>query len=257
MSADTFGEAVSLWLRFGALMRPYQGTAVRTLDDGCLELTLVERDPPAYGARMRSYCNERWLAGWARLAQVLIGPGRHLDAVDCGYPDPGARDDYLSTFGCLIRFDQPCTTIRFAHYVGSAATRHANPEARALCEAQCELMLARMGVGRATTAAVRRLLSARAEQLPDLAQAAQALGLNEASLRRRLRNEGTTYTALLHDVRMELAADYLRRTALPVGRIAALLGYADESAFNRAFKRGHQRTASAFRRTALPAPAAH
>jgi AraC-like DNA-binding protein len=253
LSAGTFGEAVSLWLRFGSLMRPYQGTTVRTLDDGRLELAIVERDPPVYGARMRAYCNERWLAAWCQLAQILLGPGRHLDQVHCAYPDPGARDAYVSTFGCLIRFDQPRTMLRFAPGVATAPTRHANAEAQRLCEAQCELLLSRVNGSRVTTAAVRRLLLSQAGRLPDLTQAAAAMDLSEASLRGRLRSEGTTYTELLHGVRMQLAVDYLRCTTLRVSEVAARLGYADESAFNRAFSRDHHRTALAFRRAMRPA----
>ncbi|HEX3141455.1 MAG TPA: AraC family transcriptional regulator ligand-binding domain-containing protein, partial [Rhizobacter sp.] len=79
LSADTFGELAALWLRFGSLLRPYQGTAIEVLDDERMEMTLIERDPPLYGPRMRRYCNERWLATWAQLAHSVLGPGRHLD----------------------------------------------------------------------------------------------------------------------------------------------------------------------------------
>src|SRR6185369_8070515 len=108
--------------------------------------------------------------------------------------------------------------------------------------------LSQMRTGQGTTTAVRRLLLSHPSRLPDLPGTAQALGTSEATLRRRLGHEGTSYTAVLHEVRMQLAFDYLQRTPLRVSEIASLLGYADESAFNRAFKRDHGRTALAFRR---------
>jgi AraC-like DNA-binding protein len=249
LSADTFGEMVSLWLRFGSLTRPYQGTAIEFLDDDRMEMTAIERDPPIYGPLMRQYCNERWLAAWAQLANNALGRGRHLDEVHCAYSNPGAHDAYLDAFGCLIRFDQPRTMLRFAPHVRSANTCHANRDARQLCETQCELLLSQMRASQGTTTAVRRLLLSHPSRLPDLATAAQALGTSEATLRRRLSDEGATYTSVLHDVRMQLAVDYLRRTPLRVSEIASVLGYADESAFNRAFKRDHGQTALAFRRT--------
>jgi AraC-like DNA-binding protein len=211
-------------------------------------MAVIERDPPIYGPRMRQYCNERWLAAWAQLAHSLLGRGRHLDEVHCAYTDPGERSAYLDTFGCLIRFDQPHTLLRFAPHVRSTNTRNANRDARQLCEAPCELLLSQMRAGQGTTTTVRRLLLAHPSRLPGLALAAQALNTSEATLRRRLGDEGTNYTEVLHEVRMQLAVDYLRRTALRVSEIASLLGYADESAFNRAFKRGRGQTALAFRR---------
>jgi AraC-like DNA-binding protein len=248
LSAESFGELVALWLRFGSLVRPYQGTAMACLDDGCMEMTVIERDPPLYGPRMRQYCNERWLAVWAQLAHSVLGPGPHIAEVHCAYPDPGAADAYLRVFGCPIHFDQSHTRLRFAPHVRSANTRHAHRDARELCESQCELLLSQMHSSQGTTTAVRRLLLSRPSRLPDLASTARALGTAESSLRRHLSDEGTTYTAVLHEVRMQLAVDYLLRTAWRVSEIASLLGYADESAFNRAFKRDHGQTALAFRR---------
>ncbi|HJV96507.1 MAG TPA: AraC family transcriptional regulator ligand-binding domain-containing protein [Albitalea sp.] len=252
--ADTFGEAVGLWLRYGSLARPYQGTALETFDDGSMQLTVIERDPPVYGEPMRRYLNERWLAMWARVANTLLGPGRHLDEVQCGYPDPGVRDAYVETLGCLIRFDQPRTMLRFAPHVAAANTHNANRETRSLCETQCERLLETLRAGQGTTTLLRRqLMMSSPRSLPDLAQAARALGTSEGTLRRRLRDEGTSFTDVLHEVRMRLAIDYLRTTRIPVGEIAALLGYADESAFTRAFKRSHGTTALAYRRAPPPA----
>jgi AraC-like DNA-binding protein len=253
LSADTFGDVVNLWLRYGSLMRPYLGAALETLDDGRLQLVAIERDPPVYAEPMRRYVNERWLAVWARLAHTVLGPGRHLDEVHCGYPDPGARDAYVQTLGCLIRFDQPRTLVCFAPHVAAANTHNANRETRRLCEAQCELLLEQMRAGQGSTTLLRRLLVMSSPRWPDLAQAAQALDTSEGTLRRRLRDEGTSFTEVLHEVRMQLAVDYLRSTRIPVGEIAALLGYADESAFTRAFKRSHGATALAYRRAPPPA----
>ncbi len=181
LSADTFGELVSLWLRFGALMRPYQGTAIELLEDGRMEMIVIERDPPVYGPRMRRYCNERWLKAWAQLAHSVLGPGKHLDEVQCAYPDPGAQRAYLDAFGCLVRFDQSRTMLRFAPHVRSAHTRHANRDARQLCETYRELLLLSHRTRQGTTTAVRRLLLSHPSRLPDLAHTAQAVGTSEAT----------------------------------------------------------------------------
>lgn len=72
------------------------------------------------------------------------------------------------------------------------------------------------------------------------ASAQQVAGLFSMHVRtfsRRLQESGTSFHALVDEQRFELARRMLRDTGLQVSRIAAALGYADASAFGRAFRR--------------------
>jgi AraC-like DNA-binding protein len=55
--------------------------------------------------------------------------------------------------------------------------------------------------------------------------------------KRRLAEEGLTYSQLLTDTRLQAAADCLKKTDKPVGEIAFDIGYTDMSNFTRAFRR--------------------
>ena len=66
---------------------------------------------------------------------------------------------------------------------------------------------------------------------------AALLGIHRRTLHRRLRSHGTSFSALVSATRVALAQTYLRDTDLPVTTIALTLGYADASAFTRAFRR--------------------
>ncbi|HWO08502.1 MAG TPA: helix-turn-helix transcriptional regulator, partial [Polyangiaceae bacterium] len=66
---------------------------------------------------------------------------------------------------------------------------------------------------------------------------ARRLGLGERTLQRRLRDEGTSFAALLDEARAELARSYLGDSKLAIFEVAYLLGYSEPSAFNRAFRR--------------------
>ncbi len=57
------------------------------------------------------------------------------------------------------------------------------------------------------------------------------------SLRRRLKEEGSTYRIILNEIRFELARDYLANTRLPIDEIAVLLGYTEPGNFSHAFRR--------------------
>ena len=72
---------------------------------------------------------------------------------------------------------------------------------------------------------------------PSLELVAESLGVTSWSLQRRLRDHGQSFSALLDDVRRQLAGIYLRQQQLPISHLAPLLGYSESSAFSRAFRR--------------------
>lgn len=66
---------------------------------------------------------------------------------------------------------------------------------------------------------------------------AETLGLSRRSLHRRLQREGTSFRPLLEEVRRKLAKEYLADPEYSVTDISFLLGFAETSAFSRAFRR--------------------
>ena len=67
-----------------------------------------------------------------------------------------------------------------------------------------------------------------------------------ATLQRHLAAEGISFKSVLNDARMGLARTYLDEGRLPIGEIAFVLGFADVSAFSRAFKRWTGRSPRAY-----------
>lgn len=68
---------------------------------------------------------------------------------------------------------------------------------------------------------------------------AEQLGMHRRTLQRRLDRAGKSYVEILDDCRSRMATDYLKSSNLPMVNLAHMLGYADQSAFNHAFKRWH------------------
>jgi AraC-like DNA-binding protein len=66
---------------------------------------------------------------------------------------------------------------------------------------------------------------------------AQLLAMHRRTLNRRLRDEGTTFQAVMDSVRFEVARQLLAYTDVGMDDIAASLGYASVSPFMRSFKR--------------------
>ena len=71
---------------------------------------------------------------------------------------------------------------------------------------------------------------------------ADEIGMHKRTLQRRLHEIGTSFANLLDEVRAEVAGHYVAAGQLPMTRIALLLGFGDQSAFNHAFRRWYQRS---------------
>jgi AraC-like DNA-binding protein len=77
------------------------------------------------------------------------------------------------------------------------------------------------------------------EMLPAGEASVEAVALrlmvSPRTLQRRLREEGTSYQAVLNETREALARHYLSSSSLPAAEISFLLGYEDPNSFYRAF----------------------
>ena len=66
---------------------------------------------------------------------------------------------------------------------------------------------------------------------------AQALGMSERTLERRLAQEGTSFMEILQQLKSEMAVRYIEDPGVPISRVAWLLGFEEVSSFSHAFKR--------------------
>jgi AraC-like DNA-binding protein len=77
---------------------------------------------------------------------------------------------------------------------------------------------------------------------------ARRLKMSTRTLKRKLRQEGTSYRNIVDDLRTQLAIEYLRDTKLAMDDVASCLGFRDVASFRDAFRRWTKETPSAFRR---------
>ncbi len=82
-----------------------------------------------------------------------------------------------------------------------------------------------------------------------LEQMAALFSLHPRTLNRRLQAEGTSFRTLLDESRYRIARQLLRDTLLSVEDLAIALGYADATAFSRAFRRWSGTSPSCWRAT--------
>ena len=72
---------------------------------------------------------------------------------------------------------------------------------------------------------------------PEFNTIAQVHNLTTATLRRRLRAEGSSYQQLKDDIRRDTAIHHLSRGTLSMEQVAECVGFSEPTSFFRAFKR--------------------
>ena len=187
----------------------------------------------------RRFADETFLVMVYGLASWLIGRRIPLRAAEFGFARPEHAAEYTLMFSEHLRFDAGATALRFdARLLAAPVVQDADTLKAFLREAPQSVFLKYKNPDGWTARLRRRLRGCVGQdQWPTLEDLARELHLAPTTLRRRLEAEGTSYQRIKDQLRLDLAIDQLSRTDRPGADIGLQLGFADASAFYRAFKR--------------------
>jgi AraC-like DNA-binding protein len=153
------------------------------------------------------------------------------------HPPPPTTEAHDAFFGCRVRFG--ATSAGFAldrGIVDGMIPSASNPALKAFLIEHAEALRKRIHVGADLTGEVRAaLLDRLLEGDCEMTSISRHLGNHPRTLRRRLKEEGTSFQALLDDARREHALRLLQTAS--VTEVALSLGFSETSAFTRAFRR--------------------
>ena len=161
-----------------------------------------------------------------------------------------AEPDYLSTI------QQALPTLHYqgnSHCLRLPRTRLADkmPMAnhttwRAAC-LECDKQLALWQFPDRVKPRVQKILGVFAEGFPNLNEVADRLNLSPRTLRRRLADEGSSFSEILEDIKKRDDLYLLQHSNLEIQQIAERLGYQDPANFTRAFRKWGLEAPSAIR----------
>ena len=184
---------------------------------------------------------------WHRLGSWLIGQRIRLHQATFSYPMPAHASEYDLLFPCTQVFGAPNSSLVFpARYLGLPLLQDERTLKHFLERSPADL-LSRPDEGDSLSSQLRRLLSRDRTPWPDLEAVAQHLHISPQTLRRHLREEGTSFQALKDELRRDIAIYHLGRADLSLQEIAEQLGFSEPSAFHRAFKKWTGVTPGAYR----------
>ncbi len=178
------------------------------------------------------------LAGLMRLLRSFGGAKVQAHAVYFEHPRPGHHLECSRVFGGVDRYRQAFTGIDFSTELLDRPHLHSHPELHAVLRVQAERSLDRLSRPQTFQERLHSFFLAQSpSSCPDMRIAARELGLSIRSLRRRLAEEGVSYRELAQNTLKERACQLLRDPECSVQETAHALGFADATAFHRAFKR--------------------
>ncbi|MEQ8492781.1 MAG: AraC family transcriptional regulator [Gammaproteobacteria bacterium] len=202
--------------------------------------------PGAAAAELAGHFIERDMAALLMMLRNVLGEGIRPDALMLTRPPPPQAAAYDAFFGCPVVFAAAADRIRFPAMVWDAVPPQANAMSRRFFENQCRRLSESMAAPFRFTDIVRARLRA-ATPIPSLAALGSVLYLTTRTLQRRLRAEGTSYSQVLREVRIERAEALLRQPGVRIEAIAWRLGFEGPDAFSRAFRAWQGCAPSVFR----------
>ncbi|MGQ0528490.1 MAG: AraC family transcriptional regulator [Panacagrimonas sp.] len=167
----------------------------------------------------------------------LIGRRIPIRQASFAYPQPVWGREYLTMYSSELAFEQPSTGIELNSRVLDAAVVQNDETTREFLREAPHNFIVKFKDAKSCQARVRkRLRSTPPDRWPSLPTLAAELGLAYSTLHRRLEQEGTRFREIKDGLRRDLAIDRLTHSDISVANLAAELGFAEPSAFHRAFK---------------------
>jgi AraC-like DNA-binding protein len=236
MTARTVHDALDLAVRFAATRTSAIRLALYVEGDTA---SLVIEEPVDLGA-LREFIVIALLVGIWQLGTELTG--RVLDGfADCAFAAPAFVRD--SPVAARVRFDRPANRLVFDAAVLAMPVKTADVVATQLAIEQCERELAHA----ADAGIVHQVRAHVASGLTAIDGVANKLHVSPRTLKRRLAEQATTFSAIRDELRRQRALVLLDDRALSIGDVAARLGYTELPNFTRAFRKWTGMTPQAYR----------
>lgn len=246
MSSATLGEAMALMLPYQRVTTEFGITTACTQGDRHI-IRWVDA-PETQGVAHARHRVENYFAACITFGRWITGSQENPAEIRFAHEAAAAIDEYARVFRCPVYFCAGENSISLPLGVLALKLRDADPEVHRVMTGRVKQELSSYSARGSLLDQVRHAIREdMIEGAPSIESAAARLALKPWTLRRKLKVENLDFTTLLDDVRKDMAVDWLTTTSRTVSDIAVSLGYSEQSAFNRAFKRWFNATPLEYR----------
>ena len=184
------------------------------------------------------------------LQDVLGKPCRPVLA-RFAYPAPPHQDVYSAYLQCPCIFDWHRSEIRYPREILAQAPCLANAHTATQLQSICDGLVADIVASLGFAGKVDQMLRHMPDSGADMKAVASSLQMTDRTLRRRLADEGTSFSTISRRVKCSVATQHLKGSEVSIEQVAAFAGFSDPANFRRAFIRWTSMTPAQFRRQQL------
>ena len=247
-NCPTVADALASLSKYVAVIRP--GLEVTTESDRRAGTTFVRVSLVTGHAGNISQLLELTMSVAQGILTLLSGGQAKALRISFEHGSVAALASYQAIFGVNVRFNCEHSGFLFRSADLALPIANGNPLLHKIAQAYLDTHFAAPDT--AVTARIRALVpTLLAPGMCHHVRVAKTIGLHPRTMQRRLSEEGTSFAAIVDEVRYELAQRFLGQAHVPLNRIAELLGYTEPSVFSRSCRRWFSATPSELRRRAL------
>lgn len=230
---DTLERALRRALRFFRLILDDM-EGVLQADGETARVVIKER----HAEPGRAFASGTFLIMLHGLACWLVGRRIALDSARFRCAEPAYSPEWRVLFSPDLRFGEAETAIAFpAEFLAMANVQNERTMKVFLRSAPANFLVKYRNSDGLVARIRRQLRHIPPDTWPDFETLAQQLHSSVSTLRRHLLDEGQSYQSIKDDLRRDLAISQLCHSEKSVLDIALELGFAEASAFHRAFKK--------------------
>lgn len=181
------------------------------------------------------------------MCRLNYGAALHPVEVKLLRPIPKDSSPWLDFFGCEVQFGSSEDSLLLDHRTAEMPLPSGNHELAATFDQILTRQLATLSKADIHTRCKVLLLQQLTSGAPSEELLASQVQMSSRTLQRKLSDVGFTYNRLLDETRRDLAQQYLDDPERSITEITFLLGFSEQSAFTRAFKRWSGRAPSSYR----------
>jgi AraC-like DNA-binding protein len=250
-SAPTIGAALAKVSDYFPLIR--NGVIRLPYVVGDREVTFAVEATSSPSAVTRPYAEYTLAAVFLR-TRMATGQSYPLVRVEFSHPRPADISEHERIFECPVRFGAETCQLVIAREVWDTPRTGSNPALFSVLDTHAKMLLDQLPDPADIAGRVREAIAAELRGgSPQLESIARRLAMSPRTLQRRLREQGVVFNDVLDAMRLRAAKSYLAQGDVAGAEVAYLLGFAEPSSFNRAFKRWSGQTPTEYRRRTIGA----
>lgn len=232
-SGATLGDGIARVAAYFPLVDPRGALAVEDRGGDRVTVTFTS----TVGSRLPPPAQEYTLAILAGRVRHLLSPDWRPAEVHLAFPRPADVREHGRVLGAAPRFDAEVASLALSRMDWERPTSSSDPSLFAALDEHARRLLERAEAAPLPDRVRAAIAADLPGREPSLAAVARRVALSPRSVQRRLADAGTSFAQAVDAVREERAQAFLRSGDVSLAEVSWLLGFSEQSAFTRAFRR--------------------